>query len=189
LKLNRTATQALAGRSELGIQVLWWVFLTRCCRLRVKYMRQCCQQPPSRIRRIALARPTWASLITSRTPVRPRSLSEPINSIQKVTFAVTQLEAEQLPAAIGIDEHSVANRSGADLHPPAQQAVQVGGIQIQVGVTAGFQGPAQEGLHQNVESVQMRLTFAGMVRLVELRFKQGLRACPPLLTPVAWPGA
>ena len=67
----------------------------------------------SSIRRIALVRPLWASLMTSLTPVRA-SLPQRANELapEGLGFAVADLEAEQLPAAIAIDAHGVPHAAG-----------------------------------------------------------------------------
>ena len=70
---------------------------------------------------------------------------------EALAFAVSDLETEQLPAAISVHAHGDDDGSGADLHRLAQPAVEVGGIEVQVGVTAGLQGPAEEGLHLDVD--------------------------------------
>ena len=58
-------------------------------RLRRKCTRQRCQQQPWNMRLIAAVRPRWASEITSRVPVRPRSLSEPRNWRQKPSASLS----------------------------------------------------------------------------------------------------
>ena len=96
-------------------------------------------------------RPTWASLITSLTPLSP-ALFERDHELapETLAFAVADLEAEQLTAAVSIDLHGHDHSPGADLHRLAQAAVEVGGIQIHVGVTA-LQRPVQEGLLLHVD--------------------------------------
>jgi hypothetical protein len=49
------------------------LFGTRVRRLRMKWVRQRCQQAPGRVVAIASARPGCASLVTSLTPERPRA--------------------------------------------------------------------------------------------------------------------
>ena len=49
---------------------------------------------------------------------------------ERLALAVTDLEAEQLPAPIGVHAHGDDDGSGADLHCPAQPAVQVGGVEV-----------------------------------------------------------
>ena len=70
---------------------------------------------------------------------------------ERLGFAVADFETEQFTAAISVDAHGDDNRPGADLHRPAQPAVEVGGIEIQVGVTACLKRPAEEGLHLHVD--------------------------------------
>jgi len=50
-----------------------------------------------------------------------------------------------------VHAHSHDDGSGADLHRPAQPAVQVGGIEVEVGVAAGLQWPAEKRLHLDVD--------------------------------------
>ena len=54
-------------------------------------------------------------------------------------------------AAIGVHAHGDDNGSGADLHGSAQPAVEVGGIEVEVGVTLALKRPVQEGLHLQVD--------------------------------------
>ena len=68
-----------------------------------------------------------------------------------LALAVADLETKQFSAAIGVHAHGDDDGSGADLHRPAQAAVQVGGIQIQVGVAADIQRPAEKRLHLHVD--------------------------------------
>jgi hypothetical protein len=70
---------------------------------------------------------------------------------ERLALAVSDLEAQKLPAAIGVHSHGDDDSSGADLHRPAQPAVEVGGIEVEVGVAAGLQRPAEEGLHLDVD--------------------------------------
>src|SRR5881397_708651 len=52
------------------------LFGTRVSRLRIACVRQRCQAAPGRVAAIASTRPGCASLVTSRTPERPRATSE-----------------------------------------------------------------------------------------------------------------
>jgi len=81
------------------------------------------------------------------------ALLERANEIapEGLAFAVTHLETQELTAAIGIDAHGDDDGSGADLHGSPEPAVEVGGIEIQVGVATGFQRPVQERLHLDVD--------------------------------------
>jgi hypothetical protein len=45
---------------------------------------------------------------------------------ERLALAVAHLEAEQFPAPIGVHAHGDDDSSGADLHRPAQPAVQAG---------------------------------------------------------------
>jgi hypothetical protein len=72
---------------------------------------------------------------------------------ERLALAVVHLEAEQLPSAIGVHAHGDDDGPppGADLHRPAEPAVEVRGIEVQVGVAAGIQRPAEERLHLHVD--------------------------------------
>ena len=70
---------------------------------------------------------------------------------ERLALAVADLETEQLPAAIGVHAHGDHHGPGADLHRPAQPAVEVGGIEVEVGVAAGLQRPVEKGLHLHVD--------------------------------------
>ena len=78
---------------------------------------------------------------------------------KRLAFAVADLEAEQFPAPIDIHAHGDVNRSGAELHRPALTAMEVGGIEEEVGVATGLQRPAEERLHLQSMSAQIRLTW------------------------------
>jgi len=69
---------------------------------------------------------------------------------EALALTVPNLEAEQLAPSVSIDAHGHHHCPGADLQGLAQAAVQVGGIQIHVGVTA-LKGAVQEGLHLHVD--------------------------------------
>ncbi len=70
---------------------------------------------------------------------------------EALVFAVADLEAEQLAAAVSVHAHGHYDGPGADLQGLAQAAVEVGGIEVDVGVTALLQRPVQEGLHLHVD--------------------------------------
>ena len=85
--------------------------------------------------------PCESSLLEGADELAPEALA----------FAVSDLETEQFPAAVGVDAHGDDNGSGADLHGSAQPAVEVGGIEVEVGVTLALQRPVQEGLHLQID--------------------------------------
>jgi hypothetical protein len=68
-----------------------------------------------------------------------------------LVLAVAHLDAEQLPMAVGIDAHGDDDSPGADLQGLAQPALEVGGIELDVGIGAAVQRAAQEGLHLLVD--------------------------------------
>ena len=74
----------------------------------------------------------------------------------------------------------------ADLHRLAQPAVEVGGIEIQVGVTACLKRPAEEGLHLHVDvgadAAHLRFRDAA---LASQSGHQGIDLVPP----ARWPAA
>ena len=80
---------------------------------------------------------------------------------EALALAVTHLEAQQLPAAVGVDAHGDDHGSGADLQGLAEPAVKVGGIEVEVGVASLVEGPVEEGLHLLVDL----LTDAAHLRL------------------------
>ena len=84
---------------------------------------------------------TQAPLFEAGDEFRPEGLA----------LAVAHLEAQQLPAAVLVDAHGDDDSAGADLLSLAEAALEVGGIEIDVGVAAALQGPAQEGLHLLVD--------------------------------------
>ena len=55
--------------------------------LRIACTRQRCQVEPWKQRPMALTRPACASEMTSFTPVSPRALRSPRNSVQNVSFS------------------------------------------------------------------------------------------------------
>ena len=59
---------------------------------------------------------------------------------EALALAIADLEAEQLTAAVSIDAHGHDHSPGADLQRLAQAAVQVGGIEVDIGVAAFLQG-------------------------------------------------
>jgi len=85
--------------------------------------------------------PSEATLFEGANELAPEALA----------FAVTHLEAEQFPAAIGIDAHGHHHRPGADLHGTAQAPVEVGGVEIEVGVALPLKRSVQEGLHLQID--------------------------------------
>ena len=70
-----------------------------------------------------------------------------------LAFAVTHLEPQQLSAAVGIDAHRHDDSAGADLQRLAQPAVEIGGIEVEVRVTAAIEGPLQEGLDLGIKAL------------------------------------
>ena len=66
---------------------------------------------------------------------------------EALAFAVAHLEAQQLPASVGIDAHGDDHGPRADLQGLAQPPMQVRRVEIDVGVAGLLQGPVQEGLH------------------------------------------
>ncbi len=66
-------------------------------------------------------------------------------------LAVADLEAQQLPATILVHPHGDDDSAGAELLSLAQPPLEVGGIEIDVGVAAALQGPAQKRLHLLVD--------------------------------------
>ena len=106
---------------------------------------------------------------------------------ERLSLAVADLEAEQLPAAIGVDAHGDDDGSGADLHGTPEPAVQVGGIEVEVGVTAGLQRPVQERLHLQVDvSADAAHLGFGDPTLATERRHQGIDLVPPARWPSAW---
>jgi hypothetical protein len=61
-------------------------------------------------------------------------------------LAVAQLEAQQLAATILVHPHGDDDNAGADLQGLAQPSLEVGGIQVDVGIACLLQRPAQERL-------------------------------------------
>ena len=70
---------------------------------------------------------------------------------EALAFAVAHLEAQQLPASVGIDAHGDDHGPRADLQGLAQPPMQVRRVEIDVGVAGLLQGPVQEGLHLLVD--------------------------------------
>ena len=60
-------------------------------------------------------------------------------------FAVAHLAGQPLPAAVPIDPHGDDDGLGADLMSLAQPDLEVGGIEVDAGVTAALQRMAQAG--------------------------------------------
>ncbi len=94
---------------------------TRSWALRVKWTRQRCQADPRSCSRTALTRPAWSSLMTSRTPRRPRSTSPRMNARpgRALVVAGAELEAEH-PALAG--ERDPDRDEGRHRHDPAALA-------------------------------------------------------------------
>ena len=80
---------------------------------------------------------------------------------EALALTVAHLELQQLPAAIRVHPHGDDHGSGADLQGLAQPAMEVGGIEVNVGVAGLLQEPVHEGLHLFVdvltEATQLRL--------------------------------
>ena len=94
---------------------------------------------------------TQATLLQVGDELRPEGLA----------LAVAHLEAQQLPAAVLVDAHGDDDSAGADLLSLAEAALEVSGIEVDVGVAAALQRSAQEGLHLLVDL----LTDAAHLRL------------------------
>ena len=82
-----------------------------------------------------------ASLLEVGDELRPEGLA----------LAVAHLEAQQLPAPVLVHPHGDDDGAGADLLSLAQPPLEVGGIEVDVGVAAALQRPAQERLHLLVD--------------------------------------
>ena len=70
---------------------------------------------------------------------------------EALSLTVAHLEAQQLPAPVLVHPHGDDDSAGADLLSLAQPPLEVGGIQVDIGVAAALQRPAQEGLHLLVD--------------------------------------
>jgi hypothetical protein len=70
-----------------------------------------------------------------------------------LALAVAHLEPQQLTAAIGIDAHGDDDGPGADLQRLAEPAVEVGGVEVEVRVTAAVERPLQEGLDLGIKAL------------------------------------
>jgi len=68
-----------------------------------------------------------------------------------LALAVAHLESEQLTAPVLVHPHGDDDSAGADLLGLAEAALEVGGIQVHIGVAAPLQRPAQEGLHLGID--------------------------------------
>ena len=70
-----------------------------------------------------------------------------------LALAVAHLELEQLPPAVLINAHGDDDCAGADLQGLAQAALEVGGIEVDVGVgvATALQRPGQKGLHLGID--------------------------------------
>lgn len=82
-----------------------------------------------------------ASLLEVGDELRPEGL----------TLTVAHLEAQQLPAPVLVHAHGDDDSAGAYLLSLAQPPFEVGGIEVDVGVAAALQRPAQECLHLLVD--------------------------------------
>jgi hypothetical protein len=82
-----------------------------------------------------------------------------------LALVVAHLETEQLTTAIGIDARAPRS-SGADLESLAQSALEVGGIEVDIGIARLLQWPAQEGLRLLVDvltdATELRLGDAAL---------------------------
>ena len=110
---------------------------------------------------------TQAPLFEAGDEFRPEGLA----------LAVAHLEAQQLPAAVLVDAHGDDDSAGADLQGLAEAALEVGGIQVDVGVAAALQRPAQKGLHLLIDL----LTDAGSPEIPGV-FPPGISGVPLRLT-------
>ena len=61
-------------------------------------------------------------------------------------LTVADLETQKLPPAIGMNPHGDYHSARGDLLSPAKPALEVGGIQVDVGIASLLQRPAQESL-------------------------------------------
>ena len=82
---------------------------------------------------------------------------------EALALTVAHLELQQLPAAIRVHPHGDDHGSGADLQGLAQPAMEVGGIEVNVGVAGLLQGPVHEGLHLFVDVAHLGGQAAGSV--------------------------
>ena len=84
---------------------------------------------------------TQAPLFEVGDELRPEGLA----------LAIAHLDAQQLPAPVLVHPHGDDDSAGADLLSLAQPPLEVGGVQVDIGVAAALQRPAQEGLHLLVD--------------------------------------
>ena len=68
-------------------------------------------------------------------------------------LAVAHGDAEHLAVAESIDADCHHHRTGADLHVAAEAAVEVGGVEVDVGEAGVVERTTQEGLHLFVEAL------------------------------------
>ena len=68
-----------------------------------------------------------------------------------LALAVADLEPEQLTAPVLIHPHGDDDSAGADLLSLSQPPLEVGGIEVDVGVAAALKWPIKEGLHLLVD--------------------------------------
>ena len=101
---------------------------------------------------------------------------------ERFALAVSDLEAEQFSAPIGVNPMAAttALEQTCMARRTPKPTVEVGGIEVEVGVATGLQRPAQEGLHCRSMSSQIRLIWdleiplwlpRGATRASTLRFE------------------
>jgi hypothetical protein len=100
-------------------------------------------------------------------PSRPRSLSEPQElAPEDLRLAVGHGDPQHLAVAKGVDADGHHHRPRHHLQVAAKAAVEVGGVQVDVGETGMVQRPAQEGLDLLVEALADAVTSALEMPLV-----------------------
>ena len=70
---------------------------------------------------------------------------------ERLALTVAHLEAEQLPTPVLVHSHGHHHGSGADLLGLSPSPIEVGGIEVDVGVATALQRAAQEGQHLLVD--------------------------------------
>jgi hypothetical protein len=105
-------------------------------------------------------------------------------------LAVAHLEAQQLPAPVVIHPHGDDDSAGADLLGLAQPALEVGGIEVDIGVGVGvaatLQRPGQKRLHLGIDVLSSAPHLRhGDAALGAQRRHQGIELVPP----ARWPAA
>ena len=90
--------------------------------------------------------------------LRPGSLSEVGDELRPESLGLTvaKLEAQQLPAPVLIHPRGDDDSAGADLLSLSQTALEVSGVEVDVG--AALQRPAQEGLHLGINVLTDAIT-------------------------------